>query len=322
MVRSLENLASGHPIADAVFTPSTDTSATTAIDVNVVDETTTTKNKTERQTINNNKSSSNSGSSTTIAQVWNNADGQALYALKFQKKVILYCCEWQLEVSSRVARAKKETKSSLSRLTHYLKKVERLRLKSSSSSGATVSTLLSSESWLSLSTTAAQTDPKLDRNLGKLKAAWDDHEVKSTQWSYILEQVTLRGWKELHPLLHNIMQLERDRSVAEYNRWGQALPDIETHLDALFDSACKRVTPVMVDYSLDQQRQQRAALSGAAAAMAGTAALSSYGSSDDEWLEEEELEIIEVMLAPKNHYKKELEASSTSPRGIADIEHF
>lgn len=320
MVRSLENLASGYPIADAVFTPSTNTPTTTASIANVVGETTTTNNKTERQTNNsNNKSSSSSGGSCTIAQVWNNADGQALYALKFQKKVIRYCCEWQLEVSSRVARAKKETRSSLSRLTHYLKKVERLRLKSSSS--GTVSTLLSSDSWLTLSTTAAKTDPKLDRNLGKLKAAWDDHEVKSTQWSYILEQVTLRGWKELHPLLHNILQLEWDRSVAESDRWGQTLPEIENHLDALFDSACKRVTPVMVDYSLDQQRQQRAAASSSGAA-AGMAGLSSYGSSDEEWLEEEELEIIEVMLAPRNHYKKELEASSTSPRGIADIEHF
>jgi hypothetical protein len=315
MSRSLEDLARGYPIADAVFlaNTTTTTTVTSSAEIEFFDErynTTTTGPATTEQygAWNNN----------TISGVWNNADQANNYALKFHKKVIQYCTEWQLEVSTRVARAKKETKYLLSRLTHYLKKVERLRQKSSTSSS---SLMLSSPTVVTATHNAA--DPKLERNLGKLRAVWNAHEVKSTQWSYILEQVTIRGWKELYPLLQNILHLERDRSQSEYDLLSTALPAIETQLNQLFDIACQKVTPVVVDYPSDQQPPQQQPHPNATTLLGAIATLSGYGSSDDDdgdWLHNQE--VIEVMLAPKNHYNKDLEESSASPRGIADIEHF
>jgi hypothetical protein len=310
MSRSLEDLARGYPIADAVFLTNTTTTTTATVpppadEIEMGDENYH-KTTTEHGSCNKN----------TISGVWNNADQANGYALKFHKKVIQYCTEWQLEVSSRVETAKKETKYLLSRLTHYLKKVERLRQKSSSTTASSSSSsLLLSSSPLSVVTTApnnANADPKLERNMGKLRDVWNAHEVKSTQWSYILEQVTIRGWKELYPLLQNILYLEHHRSQTEYEWLSTALPTITTQLDQLF---------VVVDYyPLDQPQPPQPNT---------IATLSNYGSSDEDdgdWLhnqDDEELEVIEVMLlAPRNHYNKVLEESSASPRGIADIEHF
>jgi hypothetical protein len=263
MSRSLEYLANGYPIADAVIARSPKFGDTE-------------ENTDQQQELN------------SLSRIWN-ADANS-YSLKFQRKVIQYCIDWQLEVSSRVERAKKETRYLLSRLAHYLKKVERLREK-----------------------TASSDDPKLQRNVGKLQAAWSAHEVKSTQYSYILQEVTLRGWKELYPLLKNILQLEWERVQVEFDQMALVgLPGIEAQLDSLFETACRNVTPVIVDYYNAQQQHQH---------QYPTIVSGSCSSTDDEEDEQED-DFIEVVLAPRNRYSKSKMESATSPKGIADIEYF
>ena len=118
-----------------------------------------------------------------------------VYLQKYSQFVIDYASEWEKVVTTRVDRGLKVAEQQRLELDHYQRKVEALR----QSANATM-------------VKGKQVDPKaaekLIRNeekLGKIKETYAKFTVSLCT---LVDEVTVRSWRDLHPLLVKIAQFE------------------------------------------------------------------------------------------------------------------
>lgn len=135
-------------------------------------------------------------------------------AQDFQRHILDYAIEWDevvtREIESELAMLKKLQTDRL----HYEKKVESLRKKAvqAESKGKTLS---------------GSQEEKLSRNEKKLKDAWQLHEQKAGEACFLIEQVTLHGWKDFYPLVKNTMKWEVNRLGRENVTYGRLPATLE-----------------------------------------------------------------------------------------------
>jgi len=135
-------------------------------------------------------------------------------AADYQRHILDYIKEWQEVVTTRIESELEMVKKLQQYRLHYEKKIEGLRKKAvqADTKGKKLST--------------SQED-KLNRNEQKLKDAWQLHEQKAAEACFLMEQVTLHGWKDFYPLVKNIMKWEVNRLGRENVTYGRLPATLE-----------------------------------------------------------------------------------------------
>ena len=153
---------------------------------------------------------------------------QAQRGKDFQKSVLDYVTQWEADVSQRINKEMKQVKKLQQCRSHYEKKVETIRKKVSSleAKGKEIS---------------ADLLDKLERNEVKLRDAVYYHELNASRLCAIIEQVTQYGWKDLLPLVSNLLKYEFNRSGGElaiYGKFPIVLESFQQHFRQ-FDTESK-----------------------------------------------------------------------------------
>ena len=117
------------------------------------------------------------------------------YANKYQQFVVDYVVEWEKVVRTRIDAGIKKAETLRRDLDHYQKKVEELRLQTNKvmAKGKQVKS------------DAAE---KLKRNEEKLLSAKQSYNKVATDLCILMEEVTERSWRDLHPMLIKVAQFE------------------------------------------------------------------------------------------------------------------
>jgi hypothetical protein len=117
------------------------------------------------------------------------------YVAKYQQFVIDYAVEWEKVVVTRVGNGLKVVQDLRRDLDHYQKKVEAMRLSvnQAMSKGKNVK---------------ADTAERLKRNEEKLISAKQTFNKSATDLCILMEEVTERSWRDLHPLLLKCAQFD------------------------------------------------------------------------------------------------------------------
>jgi len=124
------------------------------------------------------------------------------YATKFKQFVLDYAVEWEKVVVSRVSVGLKTADKLRRDLDHYQKKVEALRL----------STNQAMAKGKSVPPTSAE---KLGRNEEKLISSKQAYNKLASDLCILMEEVTERSWRDLHPLLIKCAQFDMTLSGDE-----------------------------------------------------------------------------------------------------------
>lgn len=135
-------------------------------------------------------------------------------AVDYQRHILDYITEWEEVVTTKIESELAMVKKLQQDRLHYEKKVEGLRKKAvqAENKGKKLST--------------SQED-KLNRNEKKLKDAWQLHEQKAAEACFLIEQVTLHGWKDFYPLVKNTMKWEVNRLGRENVTYGRLPATLE-----------------------------------------------------------------------------------------------
>jgi hypothetical protein len=131
-------------------------------------------------------------------------------AKTFDERVVQYAQEWLEVISARVSSNVIQFKELSDSLEHYNAKVGKLRAHQKPN--------------------VATPSPKLERNETKLRGTRESHDTMGENLYKLMEEVTVRAWKDLLPLLMQSIQM--DLTQAEDERrviWN----DLQTVLDAL-----------------------------------------------------------------------------------------
>lgn len=143
------------------------------------------------------------------------------YATKYKQFVIEYAVEWEKVVAERVDAGLKKVEELRRELDHYQKKTESIRLSVNQqmAKGKNVK---------------SEFQEKLRRNEEKLLAAKQTYSRAATDLCILMEEVTERSWRDLHPLLIKCAQfdstLSNDESkvLASLNQVVNKLKDVAT----------------------------------------------------------------------------------------------
>jgi len=146
----------------------------------------------------------------------NLASRTKMYADKYGQFVINYAIEWDKVVTQRVVTGLKEAESLRRDLDHYQKKTESLR--------TSVNGVLAKGKQVD-----KKTEEKLRRNEDKLKGARETYNKVATSMCVLIEEVTERAWKDIHPMLLKIAQFDYTLSSDET----KALAELNTVQDKL-----------------------------------------------------------------------------------------
>lgn len=135
-------------------------------------------------------------------------------AVDYQRHILDYITEWEEVVTTKIESELAMVKKLQQDRLHYEKKIEGLRKKAvqAENKGKKLS--------------ASQED-KLSRNEKKLKDAWQLHEQKAAEACFLIEQVTLHGWKDFYPLVKNTMKWEVNRLGRENVTYGRLPATLE-----------------------------------------------------------------------------------------------
>lgn len=115
---------------------------------------------------------------------------QRQYAERFLEHIVEYAVNWEKVIVSRVSTSLKTSEKLRRELDHYTKKVDSIQMS------------------LVKGKTADKNQEKLARNTQKLAAAKKDYEEYSSDLSLLIEEVTARSWKDLHPILLKMVQFD------------------------------------------------------------------------------------------------------------------
>lgn len=135
-------------------------------------------------------------------------------AVDYQRHILDYAVEWDEIVTTKIESELAMVKKLQHDRLHYEKKVEVLRKKAvqAEAKGKTIS---------------ASQEEKLNRNEKKLKDAWQLHEQQAAEACFLIEQVTLHGWKDFYPLVKNTMKWEVNRLGRENVTYGKLPATLE-----------------------------------------------------------------------------------------------
>jgi hypothetical protein len=135
--------------------------------------------------------------------------------IEFQSHVLDYVTEWERVVTTRIDSAWKNVKKLGADRGHYENKVEALRLKTNE---------IETKGKL----TPTGTVEKLNRNEEKLKEAFEIHELAAGKLCVLMEEATISGgWRDLFPVVKNVMKGEANRVGRENDIYAKLLPTLE-----------------------------------------------------------------------------------------------
>jgi hypothetical protein len=136
------------------------------------------------------------------------ADKAKSYLSKYAQFVVEYVIEWEKVVTARVSTGLKTAEKLRVDLDHYQQKVESLRLSANQSMarGKMVD---------------SKTADKLTRNEEKFMKSKQEYDVFATELCVLIEEVTERSWRDLHPLLIKLAQFDMTMSDDESKMMGQ-----------------------------------------------------------------------------------------------------
>jgi hypothetical protein len=134
--------------------------------------------------------------------------------IEFQSRVLDYVTEWEQVVTSRIDSEWKNVKKLGFDRGHYENKVESLRKKTN-------------EMETKGKLTPTGTVEKLNRNEEKLKEAFGIHELAAGKLCVLIEEATAGGWRDLFPLVKNVMKWESNRVGRESDIYAKLLPTLE-----------------------------------------------------------------------------------------------
>lgn len=155
------------------------------------------------------KSEGQSGNALSYASVHTNlATQSATFVERYGKYVVDYVVEWERVISTRLsAGLQKEEKLRLE-LDHYQAKVEGIR----QSANVTLAK-------------GKMVDPKtaekLSRNEEKLLKSRTEYEKFKNALCVLIDEATLRSWKDLHPLLTKMIQFDVTVAATESKMFSQ-----------------------------------------------------------------------------------------------------
>ena len=131
-----------------------------------------------------------------------------MYNSKYAQFVIDYAVEWERVVTARVVSGLKKAEQLRVDLDHYQEKVESMRQAANKSMAA-----------------GKMVDPKaaerLQRNEEKLLRSRQEHGKFTNDLCLLMEEVTERSWRDLHPLLVKIAQFDVTLSDDEAKSMGK-----------------------------------------------------------------------------------------------------
>jgi hypothetical protein len=115
---------------------------------------------------------------------------QKKYAESFLEHIVEYAVNWEKVVVSRVSASLKTAEKLRIELDHYTKKVESIQMS------------------MVKGKTADKNQEKLARNTTKLANSKKEYEEYYADLTLLIEEVTTRGWKDLHPILLKMVQFD------------------------------------------------------------------------------------------------------------------
>jgi hypothetical protein len=137
--------------------------------------------------------------SNTVCSYWSIEDNLSAkaksYAQKYQQFVIEYVVEWEKVVTQRINAGLKSSEEMRRDLDHYRKKVEDMRLSANKimAKGKQVN---------------KDAATRLQRNEEKLIAAKQNYNRTATDVCILMEEITERSWRDLHPMLIKCAQFD------------------------------------------------------------------------------------------------------------------
>lgn len=117
------------------------------------------------------------------------------YAQKYQQFVLEYAIEWEKIIRTRIDNGIKKAEELRIELDHYQKKTEALRLSAN-------------QSMVKGKSIPSSVQEKLTRNEEKLIASKGSYNQVATDLCILMEEVTERSWRDLHPLIVKIAQFD------------------------------------------------------------------------------------------------------------------
>lgn len=153
----------------------------------------------------------------SYASVHANVSAKAkTYATKYKDFVVNYVLEWETTVTTRINNGIKKVEDQRRELNHYQKKVEALRLANNK-----------------IMAKGKQVKPddaeKLKRNEEKFLAAKQTYNKICTALCILMEEVSERFWRDLHPVLVKVAQFDMTMATDESN----LLADLSKVVDKL-----------------------------------------------------------------------------------------
>lgn len=117
------------------------------------------------------------------------------FAQKYQQFVLEYAIEWEKIIRTRIDNGIKKAEELRIELDHYQKKTEALRL-------------TANQNMVKGKSVPSTVQEKLTRNEEKLIASKGSYNQVATDLCILMEEVTERSWRDLHPLIVKIAQFD------------------------------------------------------------------------------------------------------------------
>lgn len=136
------------------------------------------------------------------------SDKSKSYISKYAQFVVEYVLEWEKVISGRISVGLKKAEELRRDLDHYQQKVESLRQSAnvSMAKGKMVD---------------SKTAERLSRNEEKFMKSKQEYDLFATDLCILIEEVTERSWRDLHPLLIKLAQFDMTMSDDESKMMGQ-----------------------------------------------------------------------------------------------------
>ena len=120
---------------------------------------------------------------------------QKLYCDRFSEHVVDYAIEWERVIVARVSTSLHRAERLRRDLDHYSEKVDRMKMEKSK-----------------IIAQGKSVDPKflekLARNDSKLSISREEYETYAADLTTLVQEVTARSWKDLHPILLKMTQFD------------------------------------------------------------------------------------------------------------------
>jgi len=144
---------------------------------------------------------------------------QKTNADRYLKHIVDYAIEWEKVIVARVTTSLKTSEDLRRDLDHYTAKVESLKLE--------INKLISRGKLIDTKVTT-----RLQRNDEKRSLAKRQYDKFSAGLLLLLEEVVVRGWKDLHPILLKLAQFDKTVAVEEGGAFGN-MQGVVTRLERI-----------------------------------------------------------------------------------------